>query len=128
MKHIQIFEPALCCSTGICGVEVDPALVGFSADADWAQRQGVRIERFNLAQEPLAFAGNPLVRSFLERSGQNALPLVLIDDEIVLAGRYPSRAELARWAGITEVPQSMPQNLSRGVPRGGCCGGSSRSC
>jgi hypothetical protein len=123
MKHIKIFDPALCCSSGVCGVEVDQALVGFAADADWAMGRGARIERFNLAQEPLAFAGNPAVRAFLERSGLDALPLVLVDDEVALAGRYPSRAELARWAGIVEAPQNIPL----GRPQGGCCGGS-RSC
>jgi hypothetical protein len=33
-KSIQVFDPALCCSTGVCGVNVDQALVTFSADAD----------------------------------------------------------------------------------------------
>ena len=40
------------------------------------------------------------VKGFLERSGQEALPLILVDGEVALAGRYPNRAELARWAGI----------------------------
>lgn len=32
---IEIFEPALCCSTGVCGPEVDESLVRFAADVDW---------------------------------------------------------------------------------------------
>lgn len=32
MLHIQIFEPALCCSTGVCGVDVDQTLVTFTAE------------------------------------------------------------------------------------------------
>ena len=27
MPNIQIFDPALCCSTGVCGVEVDQNLL-----------------------------------------------------------------------------------------------------
>lgn len=100
MTSIQVFDPALCCSTGVCGVEVDQALVSFSADLDWARQGGALIERFNLAQQPMAFAENPRVKAFLERSGQDALPLVLVDGEVALAGRYPSRAELARWSNI----------------------------
>ncbi len=38
MKTLQVFDPALCCSTGVCGVEVDQALVGFAADVDWAKQ------------------------------------------------------------------------------------------
>ena len=50
---IQIFDPALCCSTGVCGVEVDQQLVGFSADLDWAKKNDAQIERFNLARQPI---------------------------------------------------------------------------
>ena len=85
MKLVQIFDPALCCSTGVCGVDVEQALVSFSADVAWAKEKGARIERFNLAQQPMAFAENASVKGFLERSGQEALPLVLVDGEVALA-------------------------------------------
>ena len=73
------------CSSGVCGTEVDKKLVDFSADVGWLKSQGGIIERFNLAQQPLAFAENTIVKSFLERSGQEALPLVLVDGEVALA-------------------------------------------
>jgi len=95
MSSIQVFDPALCCSTGVCGVDVDQELVGFSADVDWAKQNGAAIERFNLAQQPMVFAENLVVKGFLERSGAEALPLILVDGEVALAGRYPNRAELA---------------------------------
>src|SRR5271166_5817306 len=110
MKTIQIFDPALCCSTGVCGVDVDQALVRFSADVDWARQYGARIERFNLAQQPLAFAENQIVKGFLERSGQEGLPLILVDGEVALAGRYPGRAELARWVGAKEAIAQVTQS------------------
>ena len=115
MTCIQIFDPALCCSTGVCGVEVDQQLVRFSADVDWAKQNGAQIERFNLAQQPLAFAENPVVKAFLERSGAEALPLILVDGEVALAGRYPNRAELTRWVGIVQAEEK---------PESGCCSGS----
>ena len=87
MTTIQVYDPALCCSTGVCGVDVDQELVGFSADVDWAKQNGVQIERFNLAQQPMAFAENQLVKGYLERSGEEALPLILVDGEVELAGR-----------------------------------------
>ncbi|MGZ8184187.1 MAG: arsenite efflux transporter metallochaperone ArsD [Methylobacter sp.] len=118
MKTIQVFDPALCCSTGVCGVDIDQQLVDFSADVDWAKQNGAQIERFNLAQQPMAFADNTVVKGFLERSGAEALPLILVDGEVALAGRYPSRAELARWTGITHPSIEIK-------PEGGCCSGSS---
>lgn len=102
MKKIQVFDPALCCSTGVCGVDVDQKLVDFSADVEWARQKGIQIERFNLAQQPMSFAESTTVRRFLEVSGQESLPLILAEGEILLAGRYPSRADLMRWTGITE--------------------------
>jgi hypothetical protein len=120
MITIQVYDPALCGSTGVCGVDVDQALVSFSADADWAKLNGAQVERFNLAQQPMAFAENAVVKSFLERSGQVALPLVLIDGEMALAGCYPTHKELVRWAGIAETIDHQPQKAS-------CCTGT-RCC
>jgi Arsenical resistance operon protein ArsD len=120
MKSIQVFDPALCCSTGVCGVEVDQALLDFSADVNWAKQNGAQIERFNLAQQPMAFAENPAVKSFLERSGHEALPLILLDGEVAMAGRYPQRAELARWAGIAQpAAETKPANSC--CSGGNCC-------
>ena len=102
MKSIQVFDPALCCSTGVCGVDVDQALVTFAADVSWANQNGVAVERFNLAQQPLAFAQNQTVKEILEQSGQNALPLILVDGVVALAGRYPSRAELTKLGGFLD--------------------------
>jgi Arsenical resistance operon protein ArsD len=115
MTTIQIFDPALCCSTGVCGVEADQALITFAADVDWAKQNGAHVERFNLAQQPMVFAENAAVKSFLERSGQEALPVILVDGDIALAGRYPNRAELARWAGVSDKADEK---------QGSCCGGS----
>ncbi len=118
MTTIQVFDPALCCSTGVCGVDVDQELVGFSADVDWAKQNGADIQRFNLAQQPMVFAENAVVKSFLERSGAEALPLILVDGDVALAGRYPSRTELARWTSINVVEEKV---------QSGCCSGNSCS-
>src|ERR1035437_10637641 len=99
MKKVQVFDPALCCSSGVCGTDVDQKLVDFSAVVDWAKQQGLAIERFNLAQQPMAFAENAAVKGLLDRSGETALPVTLVDGEVAFAGRYPSRADLARWIG-----------------------------
>ena len=112
MTTIQIFDPALCCSSGVCGTEVDQALVNFSADADWARQNGAHIERFSFAEQPDEFARNAVVEDFVERSGYDALPLALVDGELAVAGRHPTRNELARWAGLAQP-----------VAAGGCCSG-----
>ncbi|TCS60844.1 arsenite efflux transporter metallochaperone ArsD [Varunaivibrio sulfuroxidans] len=122
MKKIEVFDPSLCCSTGVCGVDVDQALVIFAADVDWAKQNGAHIERYNLAQQPQMFADNATVRGFLRRSGQDALPLILVDGEVALAGRYPKRAELALWIGIDQAADAAK------LATGGCCAGPRGCC
>ncbi|OIP19925.1 MAG: arsenical resistance operon transcriptional repressor ArsD [Comamonadaceae bacterium CG_4_9_14_3_um_filter_60_33] len=118
MKKVQIFDPALCCSSGVCGTDVDQKLVDFSADADWAKQQGLVIERFNLAQQPMAFADNAAVKGLLERSGESVLPVTLVDGEVAFAGRYPSRDDLARWFG-----ESAPAvGTTPATDNSSCCG------
>ena len=120
MTAIQVFDPALCCNSGVCGVDIDQALVSFSADVDWATQNGAQIERFNLAQQPMAFAENAAVKAFLQRSGQEALPLTLVDGDVALAGRYPSRADLTRWAGIAPAP-AVADPKQGSTCCGSCC-------
>ncbi|HEY0847952.1 MAG TPA: arsenite efflux transporter metallochaperone ArsD [Noviherbaspirillum sp.] len=117
MTSIQIYDPALCCSSGVCGPDVDQQLVTFAADLKWLEQQGGKVQRVNLAQQPMAFAENPVVKGFLERSGQEGLPLILVNGEVALAGRYPRRAELARWAGISQFAVASQST-------GDCCSGS----
>ena len=122
MKNIQVFDPALCCSSGVCGTDVDQKLVDFSADVDWAKQQGAQIQRFNLAQQPMAFAQSTAVRGLLERAGESALPITLVDGEVAFAGRYPTRDDLARWIG-TAASASSAAAPSGAATASSCCSG-----
>ena len=68
MPRVRVFDPALCCSSGVCGSEPDAALLRFAAD--------------------------PLIRERLGTRGGGCLPIVLVDGEVLTEGRYPTRAEL----------------------------------
>ncbi|MFO0762943.1 MAG: arsenic metallochaperone ArsD family protein, partial [Byssovorax sp.] len=70
MIAVRVFDPAMRCSTGICGPSVDPQLVRFAADIDWLEGQGVSVERFNLSQQPAAFADDAAVKAALETKGE----------------------------------------------------------
>ncbi len=115
-KKLEVFDPPMCCSTGVCGPKVDPALVQFAADFHWLAGQGVRVERYNLAQQPQAFAANETVKAALAQYGNDCLPLVLLNDAIVSKGRYPTRPELARLAGVELGGSELPIISTR------CCG------
>jgi hypothetical protein len=125
MKTLDIFDPAMCCSTGVCGVEVDPVLVQFSADLQWLAEQGVAIRRYNLAQEPQAFTANAAVLAQLN-AGMDRLPVTLVDGAVVATGRYLARAALAEILGVNL--DANTQNPFRVSLAGDCCKPGSGCC
>jgi len=123
MKSLEVFDPAMCCSTGVCGVDVNPVLVQFAADLKWVAEQGVEVKRYNLAQEPQAFAANPAVLKEME-AGMERLPIIVIDGSIAATGAYLSRAQLAQKLGITLARQEKsPIRIGSD-----CCNPKSRRC
>ena len=98
MAKFEIYDKPMCCSTGICGPQVDPVLPRFAADLDWLRTQGHQVDRFNLAQQPAAFAANEEVKRMLAAESVECLPLILVDGHVVRKADYPSRAQLAELA------------------------------
>lgn len=111
---LRVFDPAMCCSTGVCGPSVEGDLARFAADLDWLKKQGVQVERFNLSSEPSAFASTPAVKEALAR-GVEVLPIVMIDERIAVEGSYPSRETLAALAGV------VVRKIEIMAPASGCC-------
>jgi|SRR5579859_309994 len=104
MPKLQIFDPPMCCSTGVCGPSIDPKLVRFAADLEWLKSKGIQIDRCNLAQDPGAFVHNLTLKKALDSHGMKCLPLLLLDDHVIASGAYPSREELARQVGVEFEP------------------------
>lgn len=122
MYRLDVFDPAMCCSTGVCGPEVDPALVRFAADLEWLAAQGVEVHRHNLAQEPAAFAESETVRRAIEENGVECLPLVLVDGRVIAMGAYPSREQLAkRTVQKVRIPLGQAPGCTPGPDGSSCC-------
>jgi hypothetical protein len=115
---VEIFDKPMCCSTGICGPEVDPVLPRFAADLRWLESQGVSVNRHNLAQSPQAFTQNELVKGLLASDGVECLPLVLIDGRVVSKTEYPSRDSFAEWTGVA-MPKSFGLPVAGPMPVAG---------
>jgi len=103
MKTLEVFDPPMCCSSGVCGPKVDPVLPRFAGDLEWVKTQGVPVMRYNLAQQPMAFAENNTVREALEQEDVGCLPLILVDGKIVSRAVYPTREALVAFLGIQSV-------------------------
>jgi len=128
MTTIEVFDPAMCCSTGVCGPSVDPALATFAADLGWIADQGARVERHNLSQEPKAFADSDLVRGLLAERGDEALPAIVVDGVLRSWGRYPSRAELSTWALGARGPVGLDAATAELVAIGAAVGANCEPC
>ena len=119
MKKMQIFEPALCCETGVCGASVDPELFRITTVLNTLKQNGVVIDRFNLKNAPMEFVTNQTVNTFINQKGAEALPCVLVDGNIVIEGRYPTNAEILTLLELpVEAMLPKPKNNS-----GCCCSG-----
>jgi AhpD family alkylhydroperoxidase len=125
---VEVYDPAMCCSSGVCGPNVDPKLVQFAADLDWLKSQGVLVERFNLAQTPAAFAANATVKSTLDKHSTDCLPLVLVDGSIASVGGYPTRVELAQWAGLASSKRLYSDPVNELVAIGAAIAANCQPC
>ena len=129
MTVVRVFDPAMCCSTGICGPSVDPQLIRFAADLDWLKSKGVSVERFNLSQQPAAFADDAAVKTAIETKGEAGLPLIKVNAEVKSSGTYPSRDELAAWAGIgAPVPSLFTEAVAELVAIGAAIASNCEPC
>ena len=116
---IAVYDPAMCCSTGLCGPGVDPALMAVARDLRWLEKQGVVVQRFGLAQEPDEFVSNTRVGGLMQAFGDGALPAVLINDSVFCYGRYPTRNEIVvALSASAAAPNSTSPCCT---PGSGCC-------
>ncbi|ALG42329.1 arsenic resistance operon repressor [Megasphaera elsdenii 14-14] len=123
MKHMEIFEQAMCCPTGLCGPSIDPELLRVSTVLDTLKQHGIDVGRYNLTSAPLKFVQTKAVTDFLQHHGPEDLPLILVDGTVQFAGRYPTNDEFASLIGfdpaILEAAQAAGESC--------CCGDSAEA-
>ncbi len=106
---LEVFDPPMCCSSGVCGPNVDTKLVQFGAALDWLRSQGVQVERYNPTHQYEAFTGNETVVKAVNNHGMSCLPLILVNGHIVSHNSYPSREELAALVGLSGAITAVQQ-------------------
>ncbi len=100
MSKMTIYEPAMCCPTGICGVGVDPELLRISTVLNNLEKKGIEVERFNLTSAPMNFMINQAVNNLIHEKGVDGLPCTVVGHEIVITGRYPTNEEFAQFLNV----------------------------
>ncbi len=125
---ITILDPAMCCSTGVCGTDVDDALVQTAANVKWLKTEGHEVDRHGIANDAAAFKNYPEAIAKLQKEGTDSLPYILINNRIVMSGRYPNKAE---WESLLTVGIEKPSKMIEltmapveSNASGSCCSGS----
>ena len=119
---VEVYDPAMCCASGVCGPGVDPALVQIARDLRWLQARGVTVTRRGLSQEPDAFVSNHRLVEMMATLGDAALPVTFVNGDVLASGRYPTRDELAKALGPSEPPAVTPDaSAACCAPGSGCC-------
>lgn len=127
MKKIEIFDPAMCCSTGVCGPGVDPELLRMATMVSNLQKAKKTITRHNLSEEPQAYIDNGAVNDVILNEGADALPITVVDGKVLKTGEYPTNDELLEWCELSKealttllLQEKMDKSCSCGG-KTGCC-------
>ncbi len=105
MSKMVIYDPAMCCSTGVCGPSVNPELIRIAAVIENLKKSGIEVTRHNLSSEPQGFMHSEAVSNALNQSGADVLPITMVDGKIIKTGSYPSNEEFSRYLGVKiDVP------------------------
>lgn len=100
MKKIEIYDPAMCCSTGVCGPSIDPNLLRMSSVLNILKKNDVIVERYNLSQDPQPYLKNKEVNNLMTTQGVQILPITIVNSTIMKTSEYPSNEELSNWLEI----------------------------
>lgn len=113
MKKLQIYEPAMCCNTGISGVGVDTELIRISAVLKSLMKHDIKVDRFDLSHQPQAFIDNVQINQMILNEGMDHLPAATLDGKIVVKGRYPTNEEFCQFLEIpSEYLGEQPKILN----------------
>lgn len=121
MKKIEIYDPAMCCSTGVCGPSVDPELMRIATVINTLKDKGIIIKRHGLSSEPQDFISNKVINDLLQKEGADVLPVTLVDGEIAKTKEYPTNEELSQWLNIEFRAKVTIKRGGCGCNSKGCC-------
>lgn len=113
---VDIYDPPLCCSSGLCGPVLDPVLVALNDAVLALTKQGVTVTRFNPVQQLKEVMANPEVAKAIHTGGKKVLPLVFVGGRLLKSGAYPSYEELCEALGLTPMRKARPLTVLTAQP------------
>lgn len=91
---VELFDPPMCCPTGLCGPTLDQTLLDVNEMILALQAEGVHVERYQMTGNPNAFLSNADVMRLVRERQMAALPITVVRGEVVKVGAYPTLTEV----------------------------------
>lgn len=91
---VEMFDPPMCCPTGLCGPTLDQTLLDVSEMIVSLQRENLRVERYQMTSHPNAFLANAEVMKLVREKEMAALPIIVVNGKVIKTGAYPTLAEI----------------------------------
>jgi hypothetical protein len=91
---VELFDPPMCCPTGICGPTIDQTLLDLSEMVMALQSQGVSVARYQMTSHPNAFLANAEVMKLVREQQMAALPITVVHGKVIKTQAYPSLEEV----------------------------------
>jgi hypothetical protein len=91
---IAIYDPPMCCPTGLCGPALDETLLSVNEMMLTLQDAGVTFKRYQMTSHPQAFLSHAAVMKLVQKEQMAALPITTVNDRIVKVGAYPTLEEM----------------------------------
>jgi len=92
-----IYDPPMCCSTGVCGPNPDQSLIDLQDTLAELKRSEVEVERYIITQSPEKFKENPEVIKLIQEQQLKVLPITTLRGTIVKTGSYPTLEEFRKF-------------------------------
>lgn len=111
MLNIEIYEEAMCCSTGVCGPEPDKTLIKTNQINEYLKQNQIEVQRYNMSNNPNEFIKNKEAIRLIQEKGNEVLPITFIEGNIAKTGTYITQEEADEIITVNQMRN------------GGCCGG-----
>ena len=93
---VALFDPPLCCPTGLCGPTLDQTLLDVNEMVQALTAEGVGVERYQMAAHPHVFLKHPAVMRLVRERGMDAFPITVVAGALIKVGAYPTRERSIR--------------------------------
>jgi hypothetical protein len=94
---VEIYDPPMCCPTGLCGPTLDQTLLDVSDMILTLEADGIAVERYQMTTSPQKFMTNMEIMRLVREQQMAALPITAVNGQVIKVGAYPTLSEVQTY-------------------------------